>query len=169
MADGVPAAAAHVHLLPLAQAHTAVEQAKSRGQTALEPKLQAGLRARYDAAVEFGITHNRHRPWDGDGNHPGYKLAAWLKTHAEQVWTFTHHFAVDWTSNAAERGIKPAKRHQVVSGYWQTDKTLDRWCINQSYLISARNHGLTVQEAITLAFAGTPWLPPIALPTLAAA
>jgi len=153
----------------LAQAHTAVEQAKSRGQTALDPKLLAGLRARYDAAVEFGITHNRHRPWDGDGNHPGYKLAAWLKTHADQVWTFTHHFAVDWTSNAAERGVKPAKRHQAVSGYWQTDKTLDRWCLVQSYLISARNHGLTVQEAISLAFAGTPWLPPIALPTLAAA
>jgi hypothetical protein len=54
-----------------------------------------------------------------------------------------------------------------VSGYWQTDKTLDRWCINQSYLISARNHGLTVAEAITLALAGTPWLPPITLPALA--
>jgi hypothetical protein len=56
-----------------------------------------------------------------------------------------------------------------VSGYWQNDKTLDRWCLNQSYLISARNHGLTVQEAITLALAGNPWLPPITLPTLAAA
>jgi hypothetical protein len=153
----------------LNQAHTAVETAKARGQTALDPKLLASLRARYDAAVEFGITHNRHRPWDGDGNHPGYKLANWLKTYADQVWTFTRHFAVDWTSNAAERGIKPAKRHQAVSGYWQTDQTLDRWCLNQSYLISARNHGLTVQEAIALAFAGNPWLPPIALPTLAAA
>ena len=153
----------------LNQAHTAVEAAKARGQTALDPKLLADLRARYDTAVEFGITHNRHRPWDGDGNHPGYKLANWLKTYADQVWTFTRHFAVDWTSNAAERGIKPAKRHQAVSGYWQTDKTLDRWCLNQSYLISARNHGLTVQEAIALAFAGNPWLPPIALPTLAAA
>jgi hypothetical protein len=60
--------------------------------------------------------------WDGDGNHPGYKLAAWLKTYADpgidQVRTFTRHFGVDWTSNAAERGIKPAKRHQAVSGYW---------------------------------------------------
>jgi transposase len=153
----------------LTQAHTAVEAAKARGQDALDPVLLTGLRARYDAAVEFGITHNRLRDWDGDGNHPGYKLAAWLKTHADQVWTFTRHFGVEWTSNAAERGIKPAKRHQAVSGYWQTDKTLDRWCINQSYLISARNHGLSVAEAITLALAGTPWLPPIALPALAAA
>ena len=71
------------------------------------------------------------------------------------MWAFTGHFGVNWTSNAAERGIKPAKRHQAVSGYWQTGKTLDRWCINQSYLISARNHGLSVAEAIALAFAGT--------------
>jgi transposase len=153
----------------LKEAHTAVEAAKSRGDSALDPRLLAGLRERYDTAVELGIAHNRHRDWDGDGNHPGYKLATWLKTFAEQVWTFTRHFAVDWTSNAAERGIKPAKRHQAVSGYWQTDKTLDRWCLVQSYLISARNHGLTVQEAITRAFAGTPWLPQIALPTIAAA
>lgn len=153
----------------LTQAHTAVEAAKARGERALDPVVLAGLRARYDAAVEFGITHNRHRDWDGDGNHPGYKLAAWLKTHADQVWTFTRHFGVDWTSNAAERGVKPAKRHQAVSGYWQTDKTLDRWCVVQSYLISARNHGLSVAEAITLALAGDPWLPPVSLPALAAA
>jgi hypothetical protein len=98
-----------------------------------------------------GIIHNRHRDWDGDGNHPAFVLATWLKTYAEQVWHFTGHFGVDWTSNAAERGVKPAKRHQAVSGSWQTDQTLDRWCLIQSYLTSARNHGLTVLDAITRA------------------
>jgi hypothetical protein len=106
-----------------------------------------------------GIIHNRHRDWDGDGNHPAFVLATWLKTYADQVWHFTRHFAVDWTSNAAERGVKPAKRHQAVSGYWQTDQTLDRWCLIQSYLTSARNHGLTILDAITRAQASRPWLP----------
>ena len=108
-----------------------------------------------------GIIHNRHRDWDSDGNHPGYTLATWLKTHAEQVWLFTRNLAVDWTSNAAERGVKPAKRHQAVSGYWQNDQTLDRWCLINSYLTTARNHGLTVLDAITRALTGNPWLPPI--------
>jgi hypothetical protein len=153
----------------LKEAHTAVEAAKARGDGALDPGLLAGLRGRYDAAVEFGIAHNRLRDWDGDGNHPGYKLAAWLKAYADQVRAFTRHLSVDWTSNAAERGIKPAKRHQAVSGYWQAGTTLDRWCLIQSYLISARNHGLNVQEAIALAFGGNPWLPRIALSALAAA
>jgi len=64
-----------------------------------------------------------------------------------------------WTNNASERGVKPAKRHQAVSGYWQTDQTLARWCRINSYLTSARNHGLTVLDAIHTALAEHPWLP----------
>jgi len=143
----------------LADAHAQVQAARARGQTTLDPDVLAGLRARYDKAVTTGIIHNRHRDWDGDGNHPGYTLASWLHTHAEQVWLFTRDFAVEWTSNAAERGVKPAKRHQAVSGYWQTDRTLARWCLINSYLTSARNHGLTVLDAITRALTGNPWLP----------
>ena len=136
--------------------------AKADGRTSLDPQVLAGLHARYEAAVTIGITHNRHRDWH-DGNHPGYTLATWLTKHADQVWLFTTNFAVDWTSNAAERGIKPAKRHQAVSGYWRTAKTLARWCLINSYLTSARNHGLTVLDAITRALNDNPWLPQHAL------
>jgi transposase len=147
----------------LLDAHTEVLTARTRGQSALDPDRLAELRASYDRAVDTGIIHNRHRDWDADGNHPGYALATWLREYAEQVWHFTTHLDVDWSSNAAERGVKPAKRHQAVSGYWQTDQTLNRWCLIQSYLTSARNHDLTVLDAITRALAGNPWLPePIA-------
>lgn len=147
----------------LGEAHDQVGEAKAEGRTTLDPALLAGLRARYDEAVALGITHNRHRDWH-DGNHPGYTLATWLTTHAEQVWLFTTNFAVEWTSNAAERGVKPAKRHQAVSGYWQNDRTLARWCLINSYLTSARNHGLTILEAITRALNGNAWLPvPVAV------
>jgi hypothetical protein len=147
----------------LTEAHTEVQAARTRGETVLDPQRLAELRERYDHAVDTGIIHNRHRDWDGAGNHPAYALATWLRDHAEQVWHFTRHLDVDWSSNAAERGVKPAKRHQAVSGYWQTDQTLNRWCLIQSYLTSARNHGLTVLDAITRALAGQPWLPePIA-------
>lgn len=146
----------------LTDAHTQVQAAKAAGRTALDQDRLTQLRERYDKAVDSGIIHNRHRDWH-DGNHPAYTLATWLSTYAEQVWHFTTHFDVDWTSNAAERGVKPAKRHQAVSGYWQTHLTLDRWCLIQSYLTTARNHGLTVLDAINRAHAGNPWLPkPIA-------
>ena len=142
----------------LTKAHTAVQNAKSDRQIAVDPDLLADLRDRYDKAVDSGIVHNRHRDWH-DGNHPGYTLATWLKAYAGQVWHFTRHLNVDWTSNAAERGVKPAKRHQAVSGYWQTHQTLNRWCLINSYLTTTRNHGLTVLDAITRALTGQPWLP----------
>src|SRR5258708_4204285 len=85
----------------LREAHQAVEDARSRGQPALDAGLLKGLRERYDEAVASGITHNRLRDWDGDGNHPGYALGCWLREHADQVWLFTTAFEVEWTSNSA--------------------------------------------------------------------
>jgi hypothetical protein len=143
----------------LGEAHDAVTEAKAAGRSELDPDLLADLRTRYDTAVAAGIIHNRHRDWDGEGNHPGYALATWLTTYADQVWLFTRAFDSVWTNNASERGVKPAKRHQAVSGYWQTDQTLARWCRINSYLTSARNHGLTVLDAIHTALAEHPWLP----------
>ncbi len=85
----------------LREAHQAVEEARSREQPALDAGLLASLRQRYDEAVAFGITHNRLRDWDGDGNHPGYALGCWLREHADQVWLFTTALQVEWTSDLA--------------------------------------------------------------------
>jgi transposase len=142
----------------LREAHQAVEEAMARGDPALDEQLLAKLRERYDEAVAFGITHNRHRDWH-QGNHPGYALGCWLRDYKEQVWLFTTQFAVDWTNNCSEQAVKAAKRHQAVSGYWHTPRTLARWCRIRSYLDSAASHGLTALDATTRALAGEPWLP----------
>ena len=104
------------HHRRLREAHQAVQDARARGSTALGADLLDKLRERYDDAVAFGITHNRLRDWH-EGNHPGYALGCWLREYKEQVFLFTRDFAVDWTTNVAERGAKAAKRHQAVSGY----------------------------------------------------
>ena len=142
----------------LREAHQAVEEALARGDPALDAELLAKLRQRYDEAITFGITHNRHRDWH-DGNHPGYALGCWLQKYAEQVWLFTAQLDVEWTNNCSEQAVKAAKRHQAVSGYWHTNRTLDRWCRIRSYLDSAAAHGLTVLDAVTRALAADPWLP----------
>jgi hypothetical protein len=84
----------------LGQAHRAVEDARARGSTALDPQILAGLRERYDTAVTAGRIHNRLRDWD-TGNHPGYALACWLRDYKEQVFLFTRHFTVGWTNDLA--------------------------------------------------------------------
>jgi Transposase IS66 family len=144
----------------LRQAHQAVEEARARGDTALDPQLLESLRERYDTAVQAGIIHNRLRDWH-HGNHPGYALGCWLRGYKEQVFLFTRDFSVDWTNNVSERGAKAAKRHQAVSGYWHSLATLARWCRIRSYLDSAAAHGVTALDAISGALAGKPWLPPL--------
>ena len=152
----------------LRAAHKTIEHARARGDPGAAAQDLADLRQRYDKAVAFGITHNRHRDWH-DGNHPGYTLATWLQDYAPQVWLFTRQASVDWTNNVSEQGAKAAKRHQAVSGYWQTHTTLQRWCRLRSYLDSALAHGLTALDAITRALEGNPWLPPAATTATAAA
>jgi Transposase IS66 family len=102
----------------LRAAHKTIEDARARGDPAAAAQDLQDLRRRYDGAVAFGITHNRHRDWH-DGNHPGYALATWLRDYAPQVWLFIREASVDWTNNISEQGAKAAKRHQAVSGYWQ--------------------------------------------------
>jgi transposase len=105
----------------LREAHQAVEDALARGDPAPDAQLLDKLRQRYDEAVAFGITHNRHRDWH-DGNHPGYALGCWLRDYKEQVWLFTTQFAVEWTNNCSEQAARTVKRHQAVSGYWHTPR-----------------------------------------------
>jgi transposase len=140
----------------LREAHQAVEEARARGDTALDPEQLGKLRQRYDEAAAFGVTHNRLRDWH-DGNHPGYALGCWLQEYKEQVWLFTREFAVEWTSNSAERAVRGPKRHQAVSGYWHTLATLARWCRIRSYLDSAANHGIGTLDAISAGRVNPNW------------
>ncbi len=145
----------------LREAAAAVTTAQTQGHDQLDPQLLTDLRRRYDHAVGWGITTNRHRDWP-KGNHPGYNLAKRLHDKADQVWTFTRNLAVPWTNNASEQALKSPKRHQAVSGYWHTLTTLADYCRGRSYLVSSRNHGVRPIDAIHNALAANPWLPTIA-------
>lgn len=136
----------------------AVDQARAAGADHLDPKLLTDLRARYDKAVSWGITTNRHRDWH-KGNHPGYTLAQRLKDKAEQVWLFAKNLKIPWTNNASEQALRNPKRHQTVSGYWHSTNTLRTDLRIRSYLASARSHGIRAIDAIHYALTGNPWLP----------
>ncbi|MBV9142018.1 MAG: IS66 family transposase [Pseudonocardiales bacterium] len=142
----------------LREAAAAVTEATTNNRDQLDPDLLAGLRRRYDHAVAWGITTNRHRTW-AKGNHPGYTLAKRLADKADQVFTFTRNLAVPWTNNSSEQALKGPKRHQAVSGYWHTLTTLANYCRGRSYLVSTRGHGIRPIDAIHAALTGNPWLP----------
>ncbi|MGH3802140.1 MAG: IS66 family transposase [Pseudonocardiaceae bacterium] len=144
----------------LREAAAAVTDATTDQRDQLNPPLLTDLRQRYDQAVRWGISTNRHRDW-AKGNHPGYTLAKRLHDKADQVWTFTRNLAVPWTNNASEQALKGPTRHQAVSGYWHTLTTLADYCRGRSYLVSARNHGVHPIDAIHAALTGNPWHPTV--------
>lgn len=142
----------------LRTANAAVQQAHTQGRDALEPELLAGLRAEYDTRVAIGVSVNEERSWH-DGRHPGYRIARRLRDKAEQVWLFTKDFRVPWTNNPSEQALRTPKRHQTVSGYWHTPKTLAAYLRLRSYLVSARGHGIRPLDALHLINSGKPWMP----------
>jgi transposase len=90
----------------LREAAAAVTAAKADERDQLDPQLLTGLHQRYDDALRWGITTNRHRDWT-KGNHPGYNLATRLHDKADQVWTFTRNLAVPWTTPVSRPSKAP--------------------------------------------------------------
>jgi hypothetical protein len=82
--------------------------------------------------------------------------AGWKSTGSRSSYS-PRNFAVSWTNDVSERGVKAAKRHQAVSGYWHSLATLARWYRLHSFLGPAPPHGITALDAI----GGNPWLPPL--------
>jgi Transposase IS66 family/Family of unknown function (DUF6444)/zinc-finger binding domain of transposase IS66 len=139
-----------------------VDTANATG-AAIDANKLADARWRYDQGVLVGISINLSRPWH-KGNHPGLVLARRLQAKADQVWLYTTDLRVPWTNNVSEQALKSPKLHQKVSGYWQTTLTLARFCRVRSYLVTARNHGISAIDAIHATLAGRPWLPSPAAP-----
>jgi transposase len=142
----------------LLDAKAAVAKARAEGATELDPEQLAGLRARYDQAVAWGILTNRDRDWPS-GRHPGYTLAQRLQTRAAQVWRFTVDFAVPFTNNPCEQPQRMVKLQMKIGGCWRSVRTAARYCLVRSYLATARNHGIHPLDALRNALAGNPWMP----------
>jgi transposase len=142
----------------LGDAHDAVQAARASGDDALDPQVLAGLRARYDTAVATGITHNRHRDWH-DGNHPGYALASWLHAHVDQVWLY---HPVRRRLDLPRRRTRSQTRQATSSRLRILADRPDPGPMVPDQLLSdlARNHGLTVLDAIPVRSSAGPGDPP---------
>jgi len=64
------------------------------------------------------------------------------------------------SNNISERGVRPTKTQQKISGRLTSeDTTQDRLDI-RSYIDTARKHGRDVLTVLRSLFTGNPWQPP---------
>ncbi len=105
-----------------------------------------------------GITDNQHRR--GKAGKDGLRLARRFRDHQDMILRFTIDLAVGFTSNQAERDVRPVKVQMRTSGgCWRTLDGLADFAIVQSYLSTAVKWGIDQLDALTQLFTDGPWLP----------
>ena len=147
----------------LIDANAAATAARSAGQASLSDAGLARIRSWYRGAVAKGIAGNQHKRTQIGKD--GLRLARRFRDHEDMILRFAVDLAVGFTSNQAERDVRPVKVQQRASGgTWRTLLGLADFAIVQSYLSTAGKWGIDALDALTRLFTDGPWLPPATAP-----
>ncbi len=137
--------------------------ARAAGQASLSDAQLAEIRSWYRGAVAKGISDNSRRRSQIAKDGP--RLARRFRSHQDMILRFATDLTVGFTSNEAERGVRPVKVQQRTSGgCWRTLQGLADFAIVQSYLSTATKWGIDARDALTQPFTTGPWLPPAIRP-----
>jgi hypothetical protein len=91
---------------------------------------------------------------------PGRELLEFCRGRQDSVLRFTTDTRIWPTNNISERGVRPLKTQQKISGRLASDDvTQDRLDI-RSYIDTARKHGRNAVDVLHQLMTGTPWRPP---------
>jgi transposase len=92
---------------------------------------------------------------------PGRELLEFCKNRQADVLRFTADTSIWPTNNISERGVRPLKTQQKISGRLASDDvTRDRLDI-RSYIDTARKHGKNAMDVLLDLMLGRPWRPPV--------
>ena len=134
-------------------ANAAATAARAAGQARLDDTQLAAIRARYRGAVAKGITDDQLKRTEIGKD--GLRLARRFRDHEDMILRFTTDLAVGFTSNQAERDVRPVKVQMRTSGgCWRTLQGLADFAIVQSYLSTAAKWGIDALDALAQLFTG---------------
>jgi transposase len=147
----------------LIDANARATAARRAGQASLSEAGLTGIRSWYRGAVAKGIADNQHKRTQMAKD--GVRLARRFRDHEDMILRFATDLAVGFTSNQAERDIRPVKVQQRTSGgTWRTLLGLADFAIVQSYLSTTAKWGIDALDALTRLFTDGPWLPTAVAP-----
>ena len=143
---------------PPIRANKQVTAARAAGQPRLSDAQLAEITAWSRGAVAKGITDNQNRRAKIACDGP--RLARRFREHQGMILRFATVLTVGFTSNQAERGVRPVKVQERTSGgCWRTLQGLPYFAIVQSYLSTAAKWGIDRPDALVRLLATGPWLP----------
>jgi len=103
-------------------------------------------------------------PKNSTAQHPGRDLLEFCRDREDDVLRFTTDTRIWPTNNISERGVRPAKTQQKISGRLTSEETTQDRLDIRSYIDTARKHGHDVLTVLRSLFTGNPWRPPIPAP-----
>jgi transposase len=142
----------------LLDANAKATAARAAGQASLSEDQLAQIRAWYRGAVAKGITDNQRRR--SKIAKDGLRLARRFRDHQDMILRFATDLAVGFTSDEAERGVRPVKVQP--GGRWRmlAHPPGPRRLRGRPVLpVHRRQMGIDALDALTQLFTHGPWLP----------
>src|SRR5689334_12516895 len=135
--------------------HAALEQ----GLPAIPAGALTPLEHEFRHAVLAGVPRVPG-PKNSTKQHPGRELLEFCRDRRDDVLRFTKDTSIWPTNNISERGVRPLKTQQKISGRLTSDEvTQDRLDI-RGYIDTARKHGKNAMDVLHDLMPGRPWRPP---------
>jgi transposase len=136
--------------------------AREQQLPAVPAEVREPLELEFRRAVTFGLSAVPRVPGPRTTvkQKPGREMLEFCKAREADVLRFASDTSVWPTNNLSERGVRPLKTQQKISGRLTSDEvTQDRLDI-RGYLDTARKHGLGALEILEQLMLGRPWMPP---------
>ncbi len=100
-------------------------------------------------------------PKNSTAQHPGRDLLEFCRDRQDDVLRFTTDTRVWPTNNISERGVRPIKTQQKISGRLTSEDVTQHRLDIRGYIDTARKHGQDVMTVLRAVMTGTPWSPPV--------
>lgn len=136
----------------------ATNTAREQGRTQIDPTERAELEHSLRHGVLAGLADTT-TIGDRPGENKARLLLEAFRDRADDILRFVGDLNIPPTSNDAERGLRPSKIQQKISGRLTSiARTEDRYRI-LGYLTTAAQHGLDKMTTLLDALLGHTWLP----------
>ena len=140
--------------------------ARENGLAEIAQDIRDPLILEFRRAIRVGLAQVPQMPGPrhSTAQHPGRDLLEFCRDREDDVLRFCLDTRIWPTNNISERGVRPVKTQQKISGRLTSeDITQDRLDI-RSYIDTARKHGCNVMDILRTVMSGAPWSPPVPAP-----
>jgi hypothetical protein len=132
--------------------------ARDAGQPAIPPHIAGPLIREFRHAVLAALCDVPRIPGpkSSTAQHPGRDLLEFCRDRQDDVLRFSGDTRVWPTNNISERGVRPIKTQQKISGRLTSEQATQNRLDIRSYIDTARKHGASVMDVLRAAMAGAP-------------